>query len=162
MNQTENEARAFLRHTIATVAYRGAKALRDAPAGFSGFTAGPSSRSAGRILAHICDLYDWSLTLCHGTQAYNVSEPGEWEADVDRFFTALERVDTFLASDAPLAFPPERLFQGPVADSLTHIGQIAMMRRLAGAAVKGEDYSIADVATGRVGEQQSAPAFEFD
>ena len=54
------------------------------------------------------------------------------------------------------------MFQGPIADALTHIGQIGMMRRMAGAPVRGENYFKADIAAGRVGAEQSAPRFEFD
>src|SRR2546426_11302508 len=39
--------------------------------------------------------------------------------------------------------------QGPIADALTHIGQIAM-RRLAGAPIKGESYFAAEILIGRV------------
>jgi len=66
-----------------------------------------------------------------------------------------------LASDKPLHAPVEKLFQGPVADALTHVGQIAVLRRLAGSPVKGENYFVADIAAGRVGADQAAPKREF-
>jgi hypothetical protein len=81
---------------------------------------------------------------------------------VARFFAALKEFDSYLASQAPLGFPSEKLFQGPVADALTHVGQIAILRRLAGAPVRGENYFKADITAGRVGAEQSGPRVEFD
>jgi len=157
-----DDARTLLRHTLATVAYRGGKAIRDVPAGFAEFKVGESSRTPGQILAHIGDLYDWALTMADGPQRWNNSTPLEWNEECGRFFSALRRFDERLASDTPLACRVEQLFQGPVADSLAHIGQIAMLRRLAGAPVRAENYAKADIAAGRVGSQQTPPRVEFD
>ena len=157
-----DDARALLRHTLATVAYRGGKAVRDAPAGFDEFSVADGSRTAGQILAHIGDLYDWALSLANGQQRWQDSKPLAWNEEVDRFFEALRTFDERLASAAPLECPAEKLFQGPVADSLTHIGQIAMLRRLAGGPMRGENYFKADIAAGRVGPEQTSPRREFD
>lgn len=159
---TSNNGRAFLRHSLATVAYRGGKAVRGAPAGFAEFKVGDSSRTPGQILAHIGDLYDWALTMADGPQRWNNSTPLAWNDECARFFTTLRRLDDRLANDAALACTVEQLFQGPVADSLAHIGQIAMLRRLAGAPVRAENYAKADIAAGRVGAEQTAPRVEFD
>ena len=131
--------RQFLRHTVATLAYRGGKTLRGAPADIATFRAGESSRTPIEILAHVGDLFDWAVALCEGRHVWRNATPGSWESEVDRFFVGLRRFDEILASDAPLGFPVEKLFQGPVADALTHVGQIAMLRRLAGSPVKGEN-----------------------
>ena len=157
-----DEKRELLRHTIATVAYRGRKALVGAPDGFADFRINESSRTPGEILAHICDLYDWANWLVKGEHVYNETRPGEWAADMDRFFADLATLDAYLASDEPLGRSPEILFQGPIADSLTHIGQIAMLRRIAGAPVRGESYARADITVGRVGVDQPPPNWEFD
>src|SRR6185436_1969352 len=146
-----DEARALLRHTVATVAYRGGKAVRGAPSSFASFSGDGSDRTAVRILAHIGDLYDWALSQASGAEVWRDSTPLEWDREVERFHAALQRFDDYLASDAPLAAPPERIFQGAVADALTHIGQLAMLRRLAGARMKSENYSRAEIVTGRVG-----------
>lgn len=159
---TSNDWRALLRHTVATVAYRGGKAVRGAPAGFAEFKVGDSSRTPGQILAHIGDLYDWALTMADGPQRWNNSTPLTWDDECARFFTALRRFDERLGNDTPLACTVEQLFQGPVADSLAHIGQIAMLRRLAGAPVRAENYAKADIAAGRVGADQAQPRMEFD
>lgn len=154
--------REMLRHTLATLAYRGGKAIRGAPPGFSDFRVGDSTRTPGQILAHIGDLLDWGLSLAKGKQSWHNSDPRSWEADSERFFKALEAFDKQLASRTPLECPSEKLFQGPIGDALTHIGQISMLRRLANAPVRAENYLRADIKTGRVGAKQSAPKQEFD
>jgi len=154
--------RELLRHTVATVAYRGGKAVRGAPASFATYTGDGSPRTPAKILAHIGDLYDWALSQAKGAEAWNESTPLEWDREVARFFAALERFDQYLASDTPLAVTPERLFQGAVADSLAHVGQLAMLRRLAGAKMKSENYSRADIVAGRVGPEQTPAKREFD
>jgi hypothetical protein len=154
--------RDLLRHALATLAYRGGKALRGVPSGFPAFQVGPSSRTPGQILAHIGDLLDWAWHLARGAHVWNDSAPTEWDKDVARFFDGLARLDRYLASGEPLGFLPGKLFQGPVADAFTHIGQISMLRRLAGSPVRGENYFRADIVAGRTGPEQAPPVREFD
>jgi hypothetical protein len=160
--EAPDPSRLFLRHCVATLAYRGAKALCGAPVGFTEFQLPGAARSPGEILAHMGDLMDWAHSIARGKEEWFDSKPGPWEQDAERFFRALRAFDAYLASDAPLHAPAERLFQGPVADALTHVGQIATRRRLAGAPVRGENYFRAEIVTGRVGPDQSAPRREFD
>jgi len=155
-------ARAMLRHTVATLAYRAAKAVRGAPDSFAGFQAGPSSRTPAQILAHMGDLFDWGLALANGKWSWKDSEPQPWERECARFFTALAAFDARLATNDPLGYPAEILFQGPVADALQHTGQLTMLRRLAGSPVKGESYARAEIVAGRVGAEQSPPKREFE
>jgi hypothetical protein len=143
-------AKELFRHTLATLAYRGGKAFRGAPDHFSDFRLGDSGRTAGAILAHISDLLDWALIMAKEKHVWHESAPQTWDLDIERFFTALRAFDDFIASDAPLQAPLDKLFQGPVADALTHVGQIAMMRRLAEAPLKGENFFKADIAIGRI------------
>ena len=157
-----DQKREILRHLLATVAYRGGKTLRSAPATFAAFKPGPSSRTPSEILAHIGDLFDWALSLAKGGHEWRNSAPQSWDLEVDRFFAALGRFDAYLASDAPLGSSAEQMIQGPIADALTHIGQLAMLRRLANAPMRGENYFKADIAAGRVGPDQAAPRREFD
>jgi hypothetical protein len=162
MSTTADPARQLLRHTVATVAYRGGKALRGAPESFAQFTLSDSPRTPAKILAHIGDLFDWALSMAKGEAAWHDSQPLGWDAEVTRFFAALKKFDDYLASPEPLHAPAESLFQGPIADALTHIGQLAMLRRLAACPIKGENYFKADIAAGHVGPDQSAPRREFD
>jgi hypothetical protein len=157
-----DEKREFLRHTLATLAYRGIKAVSGAPEGFAAVRVCATTRTAGEILAHIADLLDWALSMALGEEAWHANPPGSWEAEVERFLAGLGRLDDFLKSGDPLEASAEKLFQGPIADALTHVGQIATLRRLAGSAVRGENYSVAEIVAGRVGTDQAAPRYEFD
>lgn len=154
--------REFLRHTIATLAYRCGKTLRGAPTTFADFRVAEHTRTPAQILAHIGDLLDWVLSQAKGQEKWHNSEPLPWDREVARFFAALETLDAYLASDTPLAAPTGKLFQGAIADALTHTGQLAMLRRVAGAPVKGENYNRAHITTGCVGPDQPAPVREFD
>jgi hypothetical protein len=147
---------------VATVAYRGGKTLRGAPADFAAFRANDGTRTPGEILAHIGDLFDWALSMARGAEAWHDSPALPWDEGAARFFAALAAFDAYLATDQPLAVTPERLFQGPIADALNHFGQIAMLRRMAGAPVRGENYSRAEILAGRTGVEQAAPRREFD
>ena len=158
----DDAERTLLRHMVATIAYRGGKALRGAPDGFGATRVGPGSRSAVEILSHMGDLFAWALALADGEHRWSDTRSDDWDAQVGRFFAGLEAVDARLASPEPLGRSAQRLLQGPFADALTHIGQIAMLRRLADAPVKGENYFKAAIEPGRVGPDQSPPVFEFD
>jgi hypothetical protein len=154
--------RDMLRHALATLAYRGGKAVRGAPDRFGDFKTEAAIRTPGQVLAHIGDLLDWALALADGRPVWHDSAPAPWPEEVARFFEALARLDARLASDVPLGFGEKQLFQGPIADALTHVGQITMLRRMFGAPVRGENYLLADIVAGRVGPEQSAPRREFD
>jgi hypothetical protein len=153
---------ALLRHTLATLAYRAGKALRGAPPEFAAWRAADSSRTPAEILAHMGDLFDWALKMANGKHEWNSAPPLPWDQEMARFFSALEAFDQRLAAAEPLGFPAEKLFQGPIADALTHVGQLAMLRRMAGCPMRGENYVRANIATGRVGADQAPPVFEFD
>jgi hypothetical protein len=151
----------MLRHTLATLAYRLGKVVRGAPSGFSEFRASPDSRSAGEILAHMGDLFDWALSIVDGRTTWKNAAPQAWEADVQRLFDTLARFDEQLAG-ATLSEELERqVFQGPIADALQHTGQLALLRRLAGVPIAAENYFVAEIVEGRVGSQQAKPRQEF-
>ena len=152
----------MLRHTLATLAYRGAKAVRGADDSFASFRASETTRTPAQILGHIGDLLDWALSIAKGDETWNNSEPLSWRQEIRRFHSALGNFDDFLTSDKELAASWERLFQGPIADALTHVGQLTMLRRIAGEPIKGENYSRAKIAAGRVGADQETAKREFD
>ena len=155
-------ARTLLRHTLATLAYRGGKTIRNAPASFAEYGAPDSPRTPANILAHMGDLMDWALSMADGSRKWHDSTPLAWEQEGERFFASLKKFDDFLASDAQLQAPIEKLFQGPIADALTHVGQLAMLRRLAGCPIQGENYFAAEITVGRVGADQAAPRKPFE
>jgi hypothetical protein len=108
------------------------------------------------------DLLDWALSLARGEHSWHDSMPLPWDQEVARFFAALAAFDTYLASDEPLGWSTESLVPGPIADALTHTGQLTMLRRLAGVPVRGENYARATISAGTVGISQAAPGYEFD
>ena len=153
--------RELLRHALATLAYRGGKAIRNAPEGFAVFHVDEGVRAPGQILAHIGDLMAWALSIAMGNRTWHDSKPLAWEKEVERFFATVKKFDDYLASSEPVHTTPEKLLQGPVADALTHVGQLAMLRRIGGEPMKSESYYDADVAVGRVGAEQTKPKREF-
>jgi hypothetical protein len=145
--------RELLRHMVATVAYRGGIAVAGAPESFAVFRLNEGVRAPGEILAHIGDLLEGSLSLLKGDLVYLKSSPLPWGEEMSRFFSAAKRLDSYLASDAPLSCPVEKLIQGPIGDALTHVGQIVMLRRVAGSPVRAESYFSAEIVPGLVGAE---------
>jgi hypothetical protein len=155
-------ATAFLRHTLATLAYRVAKPLRDAPSEYAEYHVGPTSRTPSQIVAHMGDLMDWALTIAQDRTKWRDSPVQSWSSDVDRLFAAITTFDTYLASGSVRDVRVlEGLFQGPVADALTHTGQLTMLRRLASAPIRAENYQRAHIAAGQTGIDQPPPQREF-
>jgi hypothetical protein len=154
-----DEKRDLLRHSMATLAYRAGKTLRDAPPEFANFAG--TGRTPLQILAHMGDLFDWALSIARGEQKWSNSVPQAWDQEVARFFASIAEFDAYLASDEPLQASAEKLLQAPIADALTHTGQLAMMRRLAGCPMRGENYFVATIEAGRVGMEQTKAAKEF-
>lgn len=154
----------LIRHLLATLAYRLGKVLRDTPASFAQFRpeGDHGLRTPAQILAHIGDLIDWALAQVDGREDWRDSTPLYWNAEIARFFAAMEKLDQKIAADGLGSAKPERLIQSALADALTHTGQIALLRRMAGIPVRGENYAVADISTGRVGAEQAAPRFEFN
>lgn len=153
MSSTLDLKRELLRHVVATLAFRGGIAVADAPEDFSEFRPKENARSAGEILAHIGDLVQGSLYLMKGELVYLQSPAQLWAQDAKRFFSTIEEFDSYLASDAPLAQPIEKILQGPIADGLTHVGQLVMLRRLAGKPIDAESYFAVEIKAGEVIEK---------
>jgi hypothetical protein len=159
----DDPAREIVRHALATLAYRASKAVRGAPASFGDFRIGPTSRTPAEILAHMSDVMEWALTMAQGKEEWRNGAPRAWTSDVDRLFNSITALDRYLAGGAAVEHAALlQLFQGPIADALTHTGQLAMLRRLVNAPVRGEDYPRAPISAGRTGLEQSKPTFEFD
>jgi hypothetical protein len=154
-----DEKRHLLRHTVAALAYRAARALDGAPDTFAAFDG--AVRQPAVILSHMGDLFDWALSMVEGAERWHNSKPLAWAAEKERFFATLAAFDAYLASDKQLHAAVEPLFQGPIADALTHVGQLAMLRRLAGCPTTGENFFVAAVAIGQVSANQPAPVQPF-
>jgi hypothetical protein len=147
---------------LATIAYRAAKVERDAPPGFADFALGKGARTPVEILAHMGDLLDWALGMARGSSEWAPQKPRSWRKEVERFHASLLALDRYLASDATIATSVEELFQGPVSDVLTHIGQLVMLRRQDLSPIRSEVYVKADITSGSVGIEQPKSPFEFD
>ncbi len=154
-------ARAVVRHLAATLAYRAAKVLHGAPVEFATTAVGAATRRPVQIVGHLADLMTWAVSLTRGEYTWKAEAGEDWDTEVQRFFANLEAMDRELADSA---FPGslEQLIQGPLADALTHVGQLAMLRGMAGSPVRPESYARAEIVVGRVGPSQSAPRREFD
>ena len=149
--------RLFLRHALATLAYRAGKTVRGTPEAFGQYRADPASPACVEILAHMGDLMDWVLRMVQGAPAWTTTKPLPWEKEIARFYASLQALDDYLASGAAIRWEPGAVFQGGIADALTHTGQLAMLRRLSGYKMKGEGYARADIVIGRVGIDQTRP-----
>ena len=157
-----HDERTVLRHVAATLAYRAAKVLRDVPAQFHTTDFGPATRRPVQIVAHMADLMTWGVSIARGGYEWKAEGSDDWKVEVDRFFAGLAALDRALAADGPFTGSIEKLIQGPLADALTHVGQLAMLRGMAGFPVRPESYARADIQAGRIGLQQSPAGKEFD
>jgi hypothetical protein len=156
-----SDARTVLRQLAATLAYRAAKVLRDVPPSFAHYTCGESTRTPARIVAHMADLMSWGTSIAKGGYDWKAGGGNHWDTEVDRFFDGLARLDSALAAD-DFNGSVEKLLQGPLADALTHVGQLAMLRGMAGVPVRPESYAKAPITIGRVGREQGPASREFD
>jgi hypothetical protein len=161
-DKTCSEKRELLRHTVATLAYRSEKVLRDVPAGFDAMRLSPSSRSALEIVSHLGDLMDWGERMARGEYLWEPRPSSEWVAACDRFFRSVKALDEAIGQGSLDKYPVEMIFQGPIADAFTHIGQLSIMRGVAGGTVRPESYAKAEIQAGRVGRDQSSVRKEFD
>ena len=155
-------SRTILRVLAATLAYRAAKVLRDAPPEFAHASFGESTRHPVQIVAHMADLMAWGVSMAAGGKEWKAEGGDEWATEVNRFFSGLAALDAAIAADGAFAGSIDKLIQGPLADALTHVGQLSMLRGMAGAPVRPESYARATIVAGRVGLEQAPPGFEFD
>jgi len=151
----------MLRHLLATLAYRAVKVLRDAPPDFANFSSSDTTRRPVLLVAHLADLMAWAASLADGTSVWSAGGSGHWDTEVQRFFDGMQRLDDRLATAQVSEGDEKKLIAGPLADALTHVGQLAMLRSLAGAPIRPESYARAEIVAGRVGLDQAAPGQEF-
>ncbi|HUI66149.1 MAG TPA: hypothetical protein VL126_14995 [Bacteroidota bacterium] len=152
----------MLRHLLATLAYRTTRAIDVAPQEFAAYRSREGARTPLQILSHMSDLCEWALTMAIRQEKWRDAVPQTWEAEVSRFYTSLRALDDYLAGPSPISCAVSRLVQGPVADAITHVGQLTMLRRLSGNPTRGENFFRADIAPGQVGPNQPPPRRPFD
>jgi len=149
--------RELLRHVLAAIAYRTQKALRDAPEHYASFSAGNRVRTPTELVRHMAGLMGYVRTFFEGG-SYRPEPLPTLQEEVDRFHGLLEVVGKLLATGAPCSLSTEQLLQGPFADTLTHVGQLAMLRRLADSPVAPENFIYADIRADRLQADQPPPA----
>ena len=156
--EINREARAMLQHFLAALAYRTQKALRNAPADFGSFRAGEGVRTPSELVCHMTSVLGYARTLFIGGE-YRPEPLPSLDAEVERFHEMLQDLGRQLDADTKLLgdISAERLLQGPFSDAMTHAGQLALLRRLAGTPVPPENFVFADIDASRLGPAQSDP-----
>jgi hypothetical protein len=153
-----DERQALLRHFLAAIAYRTQKALRGAPASFAPFRAAPGVRTPHELVCHMNSVLGYACTFFAGG-SYRVPPMPDLAAEVERFHATLAELARLIGRETGwTAITPERLLQGPLADAMTHAGQLAMLRRLAGDPVPPENFVFADVSADNLSAEQADPA----
>jgi hypothetical protein len=152
-----NDKQKMLRHFLAALAYRTQKALRDAPAEFGDFRAAEGVRTPAELVRHMTSVLGYARTFFIGGQ-YRPEPLPSLQAEIVRFHEMLADVARQIEAGTPLqGISVERLLQGPFADAMTHAGQLAMLRRLAGMPVPPENFIFADIEPERLGVEQAEP-----
>ncbi len=150
-----DDERQLLKHFLAAIAYRTQKALRDAPASYATYRAAPGVRTPHELLFHMTSVLGYARTHFVGG-AYRPSAKPTMAEEVERFHEMLEDLGTHLEEGTPLrGTTPERLLQGPFADAMTHAGQLAMLRRLAGSPIPPENFIEAEITDANLGPKQA-------
>ena len=154
-----DDKRELLRHFLAALAYRTQKALRGAPENFGSFRAVEGLRTPAQLVCHMTSVLGYARTFFVGG-SYRPDELPSLRDEIRRFHEMLEDLSRHLAAGPPLrgGISAERLLQGPFSDAMTHAGQLAMLRRLAGIPVAPEDFSMANISPERLGPDQPEPA----
>jgi hypothetical protein len=157
-----DSAYAFVRHTLATLAYRAEKVIRDFPADAKERRFAPETRTSTEILSHLGDLMALAEGMARGQRIWEPAPITTWDDACNYFFEKLAAADAALAAEFPESARSEIIFQAPIADALTHVGQLAVLRGMAGAPIHPESFGRADIRVGRVGRDQTPALAPFD
>ena len=154
------DARDTLRHFLAALAYRLQKSIRGAPEDYWYFEAGQGVRTPGRIVRHINGVLSYAVAIIESGNLDQRThlEDLSWQDELERFHQTLKVLDQHLLNQPNLSDDLlRRLLQGPLSDAMTHIGQLATLRRMAGFPVRAENFMKANVQTGHLGADQPEP-----
>ena len=153
-----SESRRLLQHFLAALAYRTQKALRDAPAWFADFRPGPTARTPHELVQHMTSVIGYARTMLHGG-TYTPPWIPSFDAQVDHFHETLRALrDDFANPALTASITDEQFLQGPLSDTMTHAGQLAYIRRLAGVPVAPENFIFARIEMENVSREQAPPA----
>lgn len=159
MDSLPERDKQLLLHFLAAIAYRTQKALRGAPDTYALFQPGNEVRTPVEILRHMTSLMGYVRTFwTGGTYPHNPEALPAFADEIARFHEILEDVGRFIKADnAPVDITTEQLLQGPFSDVMTHVGQLAILRRLADSPVAAENFIYADIKSDRLGKEQPLP-----
>ena len=153
-----DDTRPLLRHFLAALAYRTQKALRGAPPSFATFRAGDKVRTPHELVRHMTSVLGYARTFFTGG-SYRPEPLPSFDAEVARFHEVVADLSAHLERGTPLqGITPEQLLQGPLADAMTHAGQLALLRRLSGSPVPPENFVFARISAENLGPDQPPPA----
>ena len=151
------ESRRLLQHFLGALAYRTQKALRDAPDSFADFRLTPTTRTPFELVWHMTGVIGYARTFLHGGD-FEPPRLGSFAGEIARFHDTLTALSADFANEAlPAPITDQQFLQGPLADAMTHAGQLAMLRRVHGSPVPSENFVFADVSARNVGPAQSLP-----
>ncbi len=147
---TSADTTRIMRHLVAAIAYRASRSLRDAPTGYENVRLADDSMSAKELVFHMTNVTAFALATVTHTERVR-HDPRDWSGEVERFYALLGELDAKLAAGVSLDPGMDlKLVQGPLADALTHVGQLHSMRRKAGSPIAPANYIKADIQTGRI------------
>ena len=150
------DERDCLRHFLASIAYHATKAIKDPPENYPELDVGNGARTPRRILHHITGVLTYAHSFyTHYETTWFKEEP--WEQEIENFYSILERLDASITETDPREVSHLQLLQGPFSDSMAHVGQLLMLRRIAGSPVPSENFIYADIRCGAVGRSQPPP-----
>lgn len=150
--------RALLRHMLAALAYRTQKALRDCPPDFGDFRVGVHVRTPHELVWHMTGVIGYARTFLRGGEFAPPRLPTLAD-EIHRFHETLEALSEDLADPSLTASLTDAQFlQGPLSDAMTHAGQLALLRRLAGSPVPSENFIHAQVSAENLSAAQPLPA----
>ena len=152
------ESRRLLQHFLAAVAYRTQKALRGAPDAFADFRAGINVRTPHEIVWHMTGVIGYARTMFHGGR-FTPARAETFPREIERLHATFEGLrEDFGNPGLSASITDEQFLQGPLSDAMTHAGQLALLRRLAGSPVASEDFIFAKIDASNVTADQADPA----
>ncbi len=155
MNDTERQ---LLKHLLAALVYRFTKSIKDVENEFWNFKVKDGVRTPHQLVVHIINVLGYVKTFFIGGKFR--AKMQDVENDVNRFYEIIQELDKLISKDELREIHPKKLLQGPLSDSMTHIGQIAMIRRIFGSPIAPENFVFADIESNNLGKNQSDQLFQ--
>ncbi len=140
MNQNSH----FIQHFLKVLSYRFEKAIHNAAESYPKHASGHGIRTPLELLGHMNGVLEFAISSLKNQPRRNIPEQS-WQEQITLYYEKLKELNQLMQENSFDTDTLERILQGPLADAMTHIGQLAMMRRLANSAIAGENYFAADM-----------------